>query len=156
MSLAVLRDLSMHPSAACRNFIHWQCLANFCGYRSGGRSLFTLINENEHRERRQFFNAAFHKIALVSLMDEFNEATTALIHKLEKDLKDSSSGEIEVDIATLFGKTTLDVIAKVAFGLNLNSGTLIDDLDRSYLLVPIRTGLHIWFHFFSFSSNWWW
>ena len=62
-------------------------------------------------------------------MDEFNDATSALIRKLEKDLEDSSSGEIEVDIAALFGKTTLDVIAKVAFGLNLNSGTSIHDFD---------------------------
>ena len=62
-------------------------------------------------------------------MDEFNDATSALIQKLEKGLEDSSSGEIEVDIAALFGKTTLDVIAKVAFGLNLNSGTSIDDFD---------------------------
>ena len=128
-SLAVFGAFSMHHWTAYPNFILYQCLANFCGYRSGGRSLFTLINENEHRERRQFFNAAFHKIALVSLMDEFNDATSALIRKLEKDLEDSSSGEIEVDIAALFGKTTLDVIAKVAFGLNLNSGTSIHDFD---------------------------
>ena len=56
-------------------------------------------------------------------MDEFNTATSALIHHLEKGLEKSSCRESEVDIADLFGKATLDVIAKVAFGLNLNSGT---------------------------------
>ena len=99
-----------------------QTMANFCGSRFVGRGLFSLINQKEHRERRLFLNPAFHKTALVSLMEEFNSSTSIMIHDLKMQTdRDPMKG---VDLAQQLAKTTLDVIAKVAFGVDFSQGTL--------------------------------
>ena len=87
-----------------------------------GRGLFSLINRKEHRERRLFLNPAFHKTALLSLMNEFNSSTSTLMQKLKETCLESEDRTVQVNISDLLAKTTLDVITKVAFGLDLNSG----------------------------------
>ena len=80
------------------------------------------MDPKEHRERRLFLNPAFHKTALLSLMIQFNSSTTTLINRLREMCAASADGSVDVHLSDLLGKTTLDVIAKVAFGLDLNSG----------------------------------
>ena len=72
-------------------------------------------------------NPAFHKTALQSLMKEFNASTTTLIEKLG-ELSEACPDQrgVKVLISDLIAKTTLDVIAKVTFGVELNSGELLD------------------------------
>ena len=117
-----LRDLNLAKKLHGQILLIFQYFANFCGTRFVGRGLFSIVDPKEHRERRLFLNPAFHKTALVSLMNQFNGSTTALIHKLKEMCLTSADGSVEVNIADLLAKTTLDVIAKVAFGLDLNSG----------------------------------
>ena len=101
-----------------------QYFANFCGSRFVGHGLFSLINRREHRQRRLFLNPAFHKTALMSLICEFNSSTATLIQKLNKICNEagSSANGVVVNLSDFLGKITLDVIAKVAFGLDLNTG----------------------------------
>ena len=89
-----------------------------------GRGLFSLINPREHRQRRLFLNPAFHKTALMSLMCEFNSSTATLIQKLNEMCNEAGSGAngVVVNLSEFLAKITLDVIAKVAFGLDLNTG----------------------------------
>ena len=90
-----------------------------------GRGLFSLINVKEHRERRLFLNPAFHKTALESLMTEFNSSTSTLIRELhELCLQAGNEKGAEVDLEKMLAKTTLDVIAKVAFGVDLDESKL--------------------------------
>ena len=60
-------------------------------------------------------------------MTEFNSSTSTMIKDLKELCHDSTEG-MEVDLAFMLAKTTLGVIAKVAFGL---------DSDASKCLHPI-------------------
>ncbi|XP_044303601.1 cholesterol 24-hydroxylase isoform X2 [Varanus komodoensis] len=64
---------------------------------------------------------AFSRSYLIGLMGTFNEQAEELMMELEK----KADGETAVDVMDLLRRVTLDIIAKAAFGLELN--TLHDD-----------------------------
>ncbi|XP_074985968.1 cholesterol 24-hydroxylase isoform X4 [Caretta caretta] len=65
--------------------------------------------------------ALFGVSYLIGLMETFNEKVEELMEKLEE----KADGKTEVDIMSMMSRVTLDVLAKVAFGIELN--TLQDD-----------------------------
>ncbi|XP_033640648.1 cholesterol 24-hydroxylase-like [Asterias rubens] len=86
------------------------------GTRLMGDSILCELNPAVHGPKRLLLNPAFHKRYLVDLMHQFNASADLLIDKLSN----KADGKKEVAMLDEFNRTTLDVIAKVAFGMDLN------------------------------------
>ncbi|XP_065449661.1 cholesterol 24-hydroxylase isoform X6 [Chrysemys picta bellii] len=72
-------------------------------------------------KKNELVQDLFIQCYLIGLMETFNEKAEELMNKLEE----KADGKTELDIMSMMSRVTLDVIAKVAFGLELN--TLHDD-----------------------------
>ncbi|XP_069064398.1 cholesterol 24-hydroxylase-like isoform X2 [Pleurodeles waltl] len=92
-------------------------LSSFFGVRCLGKGLLTETNYDSWHKQRRMMDPAFSRTYLIGLMGTFNEKAEALMEKLEE----KADGKTEVGIHNLMCRVTLDVIAKVAFGLELNS-----------------------------------
>lgn len=84
------------------------------GKRLAGNGLFSELNNDNWARKRKMFNPAFKRGYLVKLMDQYNNSVTELVtHLMPK-----ADGNTEILMAEEFNKVALDIIAKVAFGLN--------------------------------------
>ncbi|XP_060118758.1 cholesterol 24-hydroxylase-like isoform X1 [Heteronotia binoei] len=97
-------------------------LYNMFGVRFLGNGLVTDRDYNHWHKQRKIMDPAFSRSYLIGLMETFNDKAEELM----KVLEEKADGETEVDMMNLLRRVTLDIIAKVAFGLELN--TLNDDL----------------------------
>ncbi|XP_038073597.1 cholesterol 24-hydroxylase-like [Patiria miniata] len=88
---------------------------NVYGQRYLHHGLLTESNVTKHMKRRALFDPAFHRKYLKNLISSFNKSANVLIDKLAK----VADGKTEVLMLDEFNKFTLDVLAKVAFGLDL-------------------------------------
>ncbi|XP_068111072.1 cholesterol 24-hydroxylase-like [Hyperolius riggenbachi] len=91
------------------------------GVRFMGKGLLTDRDHEHWYKQRRMMDPAFSRTYLMSLMGTFNDKAEELMEKLAEKADIKS----EVKMHDMFNKVTLDVIAKVAFGMDLN--TLHDD-----------------------------
>ncbi|XP_043372464.1 cholesterol 24-hydroxylase isoform X1 [Dermochelys coriacea] len=91
------------------------------GVRFLGNGLVTDLNHDHWYKQRRIMDPAFSRNYLIGLMETFNEKVEELMNKLEE----KADGKTELDIMSMMSRVTLDVLAKVAFGIELN--TLHDD-----------------------------
>ncbi|CAH2327904.1 cholesterol 24-hydroxylase-like [Pelobates cultripes] len=104
--------------------------ATLFGVRLMGNGLVTDQDNDHWRKQRSMIDPAFSRKYLNGLMGLFNEKTEELMEKLSKNVG------CEIKMHDLMSRLTLDVIAKTAFGLEINS--LKDDqapLPQAILLV---------------------
>ncbi|NXO58821.1 CP46A hydroxylase, partial [Aramus guarauna] len=91
------------------------------GERCLGNGLVTVCNHEHWHKQRKVMDPAFSRTYLIGLMETFNEKAEELMKKLEE----KADGKKEFSMLTMMSRVTLDIIAKVAFGLELNA--LSDD-----------------------------
>nr|UOU03250.1 cytochrome P450 3049E1 [Brachionus rubens] len=89
-----------------------------------GRSILVEVDKDKWRHTRNIMNHGFKKNNLMENLDEFNSKGDCLIEKL-KFLSESNSSSLP--IFEHINRTTLDVIAKVAFDLETDSLNNIDN-----------------------------
>uniref|UniRef100_A0A8B9U0W5 Cholesterol 24-hydroxylase n=1 Tax=Anas zonorhyncha TaxID=75864 RepID=A0A8B9U0W5_9AVES len=94
---------------------------NMFGVRFLGNGLVTDRNYEHWHKQRKVMDPAFSRTYLIGLMETFNEKAEELMEKLEE----KADGKKEFSMLTMMSRVTLDVIAKIAFGLELNA--LSDD-----------------------------
>ncbi|XP_040414568.1 cholesterol 24-hydroxylase [Cygnus olor] len=94
---------------------------NMFGVRFLGNGLVTDRNYEHWHKQRKVMDPAFSRTYLIGLMETFNEKAEELMEKLEE----KADGKKEFSMLTMMSRVTLDVIAKVAFGMELNA--LSDD-----------------------------
>ncbi|KAL8168965.1 UNVERIFIED_CONTAM: hypothetical protein K2H54_027185 [Gekko kuhli] len=87
------------------------------GVRFLGNGLVTERDYNHWHKQRKIMDPAFSRSYLIGLMGTFSDRAEELM----KVLEEKADGETEVDMMDLLRRVTLDIIAKVAFGLELNS-----------------------------------
>ncbi|XP_054827028.1 cholesterol 24-hydroxylase-like [Eublepharis macularius] len=97
-------------------------LYNIFDVRFFGKGLVTDPDYNHWHKQRKIMDPAFSRTYLIDFMGTFNDKAEELM----KVLEEKADGETEVDMMNLLKRVTLDIIAKVAFGLEMN--TLYDDL----------------------------
>ncbi|XP_033637695.1 cholesterol 24-hydroxylase-like [Asterias rubens] len=87
------------------------------GARFLGGGLISQRDPIKHGKRRAMFTPMFKQKYLVTLVDQFNASADLLIEKLSH----KADGKTEIAMLDELDRTTLDVIGKVAFGMDLNS-----------------------------------
>lgn len=87
------------------------------GERFLGYGLVTDTDEERWRHRRTLFNPGFHKHVLMTFVKQFNNKADILMEKLSK----SADGKTLVDLFKEINHTTLDAIAQIGFGMNIDS-----------------------------------
>ncbi|XP_034274345.1 cholesterol 24-hydroxylase isoform X1 [Pantherophis guttatus] len=92
-------------------------LRNVFGVRFLGNGLETDLDYNHWHKQRKIMDPAFSRNYLIGLMEIFNDQAEDLM----KVLNEKADGEMEVDMMSLLRRLTMDIIAKVAFGLELSS-----------------------------------
>lgn len=88
----------------------------FGRHRFLGSGLVTQLNHQKWKSKRNQLNPAFYRSYLKDLVPQFNSIADALISKLSK----VADGKTVINMVDEFQKVTLDVIAKVAFSLDLH------------------------------------
>ncbi|NXB64909.1 CP46A hydroxylase, partial [Struthidea cinerea] len=96
-------------------------LFSLFGERFIGNGLVTVCNREHWRKQRRIMDPAFSRSYLIGLMDTFNEKAEELMEKLEE----KADGKTEFSMLSMMSRVTMDIIGKVAFGLELNA--LSDD-----------------------------
>uniref|UniRef100_A0A670HVS7 Cholesterol 24-hydroxylase n=1 Tax=Podarcis muralis TaxID=64176 RepID=A0A670HVS7_PODMU len=94
---------------------------NIFGERFLGNGLVSDLDHARWYKQRRIMDVAFSRSYLTRLMGTFNDQADKLMEQLEG----KADGKTAVDMLSLLSRVTLDIIAKVAFGLELN--TVYDD-----------------------------
>ncbi|KAJ8046087.1 Cholesterol 24-hydroxylase [Holothuria leucospilota] len=92
----------------------YSILHSVFGQRFLGTGLLSVLDNTVWEERRKMFNTAFKRGFLIDLLFQYDESAERLISYLLT----KADGETEVLMYEELNKLSLDVIAKVAFGLN--------------------------------------
>ncbi|XP_071970286.1 cholesterol 24-hydroxylase-like isoform X2 [Engystomops pustulosus] len=87
------------------------------GVRFLGKGLLTSRNYDHWHKQRRIMDPAFSRPYLMGLMGTFNEKAEELMERLTEKAESKS----EVNMHELLNRMTLDVIAKVAFDIDLNA-----------------------------------
>ncbi|XP_068110744.1 cholesterol 24-hydroxylase-like [Hyperolius riggenbachi] len=87
------------------------------GVRFLGKGLVTNRDYDQWHKQRRVMDPAFSRTYLMGLMGTFNEKAEGLIEKLTE----RSEEKKEFSMHELMSRVTIDIIAKVAFGMELNS-----------------------------------
>ncbi|XP_069591491.1 cholesterol 24-hydroxylase-like isoform X2 [Ranitomeya imitator] len=82
-----------------------------------GKGLLSNRNHEQWHKQRRIMDPAFSRTYLIGLMGTFNEKAEEMMGKLQE----KADGKCHVAMHTLLSRTTLDVISKVAFGMEMNS-----------------------------------
>ncbi|KAK5853239.1 hypothetical protein PBY51_007044 [Eleginops maclovinus] len=91
-------------------------IGNLFGVRFLGNGLITAQDHEQWYKQRRIMDPAFSSLYLRGLMDAFNERAEKLMLKLT----DVADNQTEASMLKLMNFVTLDVIAKVAFGVDLD------------------------------------
>jgi len=113
--LAIIKDVAVKKDLPKASRIYSMLMMMF-KERSMGEGLVTILNKSKWKERRQMINPAFHRTYLKSLIPNFNKSANIMLGKL----RDRADGTTVVNLMNEMHRVALDVIAKAAFGLNLN------------------------------------
>uniref|UniRef100_A0A3B5B7E2 Cholesterol 24-hydroxylase n=1 Tax=Stegastes partitus TaxID=144197 RepID=A0A3B5B7E2_9TELE len=109
------KEVLMSPKYSKDKFLHDR-LFNLFGQRFLGDGLVTARDHGQWYKQRRIMDPAFSSLYLRGLMGTFNERAEKLMEKLS-EVADSKT---EANMLQLVNCVTLDVIAKVAFGVDLN------------------------------------
>nr|XP_060611626.1 cholesterol 24-hydroxylase-like isoform X2 [Anolis sagrei ordinatus] len=111
-----VKEYLMLPQYPKDRFVYGR-LYNMFGVRFLGNGLVTDREYDHWHKQRRIMDPAFSRTYLIGLMETFNDQAEELMMELEK----KADGETKVDVMDLLRRVTLDIIAKVAFGLELNT-----------------------------------
>nr|XP_056707270.1 cholesterol 24-hydroxylase-like [Euleptes europaea] len=92
-------------------------VANMFGIRVVGNGLASDCNINRWRKQRKIMDPAFSRTYLNGLEGIFNDQAEEFM----KVMEEKADGETEVDMTTLMERATIDIIGKVAFGMEMNT-----------------------------------
>ncbi|XP_010077240.1 PREDICTED: cholesterol 24-hydroxylase, partial [Pterocles gutturalis] len=120
MSPEGVKEFLMSPQYPKDRLVYGRMFDIF-GERFLGNGLITVCNHEHWHKQRRIMDPAFSRTYLIGLMDAFNEKAEELMEKLEE----KADGKKEVSMLMMMNRVILDIIAKVGFGLELN--TLSDD-----------------------------
>ncbi|KAM8920827.1 cholesterol 24-hydroxylase-like [Pelodytes ibericus] len=97
--------------------IFYKHLASLFGVRFMGKGLVTDRDYDHWHKQRRMMDPAFSRSYLIEMMGPFNEKAEDLMTVLSQ----KADGKQEFKMHDMLSRVTLDVIAKVAFGMELNS-----------------------------------
>ncbi|XP_063803666.1 cholesterol 24-hydroxylase-like isoform X2 [Pseudophryne corroboree] len=95
----------------------YERLSKIFGIRFMGKGLVTDRDNDHWHKQRRIMDPAFSRTYLIGLMEPFNEKAENLMEMLTR----KADGKCHVGMHSLMSRVTLDVISKVAFGMELNS-----------------------------------
>ncbi|XP_068110467.1 cholesterol 24-hydroxylase-like isoform X2 [Hyperolius riggenbachi] len=95
-------------------------LSHMFGSRFMGKGLVTDRDYDHWHKQRRIMDPAFSRTYLIGMMGTFNEKAEELVERLAE----KADGKTQVGMHDMLSRVTLDVISKVAFGMELNT---IDD-----------------------------
>ncbi|XP_040268459.1 cholesterol 24-hydroxylase-like [Bufo bufo] len=110
-----VKKFLMSPKYTKDNF--YECVETMFGVRYMGNGLLTDQDYEHWHKQRRIIDPAFSRNYLIGLMGTFNE----IAEDLMDILGDKADGKCQVGMHDMMGRVTLDVIAKAAFGMELNS-----------------------------------
>ncbi|XP_075049445.1 HHIP-like protein 1 isoform X3 [Mixophyes fleayi] len=110
-----VKEFLMSPKYTKDSF--YERIATMFGVRFLGRGLVTDRDYDHWHKQRRVMDPAFSRTYLMGLMGTFNEKAEELVDTLAE----SADGERPVGMHQMLSRLTLDVIAKVAFGMDLSS-----------------------------------
>ncbi|KAK6479027.1 cholesterol 24-hydroxylase-like [Huso huso] len=103
----------------------YNLLFNLFGKRFLGKGLLTDPDDDHWYKQRRIMDPAFSRMYLKGMMGVFNEKAECLMEKLEE----KTESQTPVSMHFMVNCVTLDVIAKVAFGMDLN---LLDESETPF------------------------
>ncbi|XP_075904560.1 cholesterol 24-hydroxylase-like [Nelusetta ayraudi] len=109
------KEILMSPKYSKDSFLHNAVFTLF-GQRFLGNGLVSVRHHEEWYKQRRIMDPAFSSLYLRGLSGTFNERAERLMDKLT-ELADSKT---DTSMLSLVNSVTLDVIAKVAFGVDLD------------------------------------
>ncbi|XP_058470443.1 cholesterol 24-hydroxylase-like [Solea solea] len=109
------KEVMMSPKYPKDKFVYKKLFSLF-GQRFFGNGLVTAQDHEQWYKQRRIMDPAFSSTYLRGLMGTFNERADKLMNKIG-DIADRNA---EAKMLSLFNCVTLDVIAKVAFGVDLD------------------------------------
>uniref|UniRef100_A0A674B8S0 Cholesterol 24-hydroxylase-like n=1 Tax=Salmo trutta TaxID=8032 RepID=A0A674B8S0_SALTR len=109
------KEVLMSPKYP-KDSLVYKRLFNLFGQRFFGNGLITAQNHDEWYKQRRIMDPAFSSLYLRGQMGVFNERAEKLMDKLA-DMADTNTA---ANMHHLFNCVTLDVITKVAFGVELD------------------------------------
>ncbi|XP_018421747.1 PREDICTED: cholesterol 24-hydroxylase-like [Nanorana parkeri] len=115
VSPEAVKEFLMSPKYTKDRF--YERLFNMFGVRFMGKGLVTDRDYDHWHKQRRIMDPAFSRTYLIGLMAPFNEKAEDLVEKLAE----KANGKSEVGMHDMLCRVTLDVISKVAFGMDLNS-----------------------------------
>ncbi|XP_063804436.1 cholesterol 24-hydroxylase-like [Pseudophryne corroboree] len=110
-----VKEILMSPKFS-KDKIYERAFSLF-GVRFMGTGLVTDRDYEHWHKQRRVMDPAFSRTYLMGLMGTFNEKAEELMERL----CERADGKSELSMHKMMTKVTLDVIAKVAFGMDLNS-----------------------------------
>ncbi|XP_014451951.2 cholesterol 24-hydroxylase isoform X1 [Alligator mississippiensis] len=111
-----VKEYLMSPEYPKDRTVYGQ-LSHLFGVRFLGNGLVSDHDYDHWHKQRRIVDPAFSRTYLMGLMDTFNEKAEELMKKLEE----KADGKTELSILNMMSRVTLDVLAKVAFGMELNA-----------------------------------
>uniref|UniRef100_A0A8C6SWQ3 Cholesterol 24-hydroxylase n=1 Tax=Neogobius melanostomus TaxID=47308 RepID=A0A8C6SWQ3_9GOBI len=109
------KEIMMSPKYPKDKFLYKR-LFNIFGVRFLGNGLVTAQNHEQWYKQRRIMDPAFSSLYLRGLMGTFNERAEVLMDQLSEEAESNTVA----DMLSLFNCVALDIIAKVAFGVDLN------------------------------------
>ncbi|XP_041832176.1 cholesterol 24-hydroxylase [Melanotaenia boesemani] len=109
------KEILMSPKYP-KDKLVYKKLFNLFGQRFLGNGLVTAQDHELWYKQRRIMDPAFSSLYLRGLMGTFNERADKLMDKLG----DIADNNVEANMLHLFNCVTMDVIAKVAFGVDLD------------------------------------
>ncbi|KAM8921100.1 cholesterol 24-hydroxylase-like [Pelodytes ibericus] len=97
--------------------VFYDRITSLFGVRFMGKGLLTDRNYDHWHKQRRMMDPAFNRSYLIEMMGPFNEKAEDLMTVLSQ----KADGKQEFKMHDMLSRVTLDVIAKVAFGMELNS-----------------------------------
>uniref|UniRef100_A0A8C6SV36 Cholesterol 24-hydroxylase n=1 Tax=Neogobius melanostomus TaxID=47308 RepID=A0A8C6SV36_9GOBI len=115
VNCAVFQEILMSPKYTKDKNFH-KSIFNLFGERFLGNGLVTVIDHDLWYKQRRIMDPAFSSLYLRGLMGTFNERAEKLMDKLSEE----ADNQTEVSMLKLVNCVTMDIIGKVAFGVELD------------------------------------
>ncbi|XP_075700164.1 cholesterol 24-hydroxylase-like [Rhinoderma darwinii] len=96
---------------------YYDRLFSLFGVRFMGKGLLTNRDNDHWHKQRRIMDPAFSRTYLIGLMGPFNEKAEELMEALAE----KADGDCHVGMHNMLSRVTLNVISKVAFGMEMNA-----------------------------------